>query len=73
MSWTRADLETDSGIIHSSMLASLANSDIALVDLATTNFNVAYELGVRHVFAAHSTILVNPHVLGSPGKRRPST
>ncbi|MFB9783524.1 tetratricopeptide repeat-containing protein [Rhodococcus baikonurensis] len=69
--WTRADLETDSGIIHSSMLASLANSDIALVDLATTNFNVAYELGVRHVFAAHSTILVNPHVLGSPRQTPP--
>ena len=69
--WTRADLETDSGIIHSSMLASLANSDLALVDLATTNFNVAYELGVRHVFAAHSTILVNPHVLGRPQQSPP--
>lgn len=62
--WTRADLETDSGIIHSSMLAALANSDLALVDLATTNFNVAYELGVRHVFAAHSTILLNPYLEG---------
>jgi hypothetical protein len=62
--WSRADLQTDSGIIHSSMLAALANSDLALVDLATTNFNVAYELGVRHVFASHSTVLVNPQVEG---------
>ncbi|MDQ0673138.1 hypothetical protein QFZ36_000699 [Pseudarthrobacter siccitolerans] len=69
--WTRADLETDSGIIHSGMLASLANSDLALVDLATTNFNVGYELGVRHVFAAHSTILLNPYVQGRPRKAPP--
>jgi hypothetical protein len=69
--WTRADLETDSGIIHSSMLDSLANSDLALVDLATTNFNVGYELGARHVFAAHSTILLNPYVEGRPRKAPP--
>jgi hypothetical protein len=60
--WTRADLETDSGIIHSAMLADLANSDIVLVDLSTVGFNVAYELGVRHVFASHSTVLVNPRI-----------
>lgn len=62
ITWSRADLETDSGIIHSGMIDALANSDLAIVDLATTNFNVAYELGVRHVFAAHSTVLVNPQV-----------
>lgn len=60
--WNRADLQTDSGIIHTGMLADLANSDLVLVDLSTTNFNVAYELGVRHVFAAHATVLVNPRV-----------
>ena len=68
--WSRADLETDSGIIHSAMVADLANSDLVLVDLTTTNFNVAYELGVRHVFAPHSTVLVNPQVTGL--KRHPA-
>lgn len=64
ISWNRADLETDSGIIHSGMLAALANSDLALVDLTTTNFNVAYELGVRHIFADRATVLINPHIEG---------
>ncbi|MGD8194131.1 TRAFs-binding domain-containing protein [Herbiconiux sp. P18] len=64
ISWNRADLETDSGIIHSGMLAALANSDLALVDLTATNFNVAYELGVRHIFADRATVLINPHVEG---------
>ncbi|WP_140393398.1 tetratricopeptide repeat-containing protein [Leucobacter sp. 7(1)] len=64
ISWNRADLETDSGIIHSGMIAALANSDLALVDLTAANFNVAYELGVRHIFADRSTVLVNPHVEG---------
>jgi len=64
ISWNRADLETDSGIIHSGMIAALANSDLALVDLTATNFNVAYELGVRHIFADRATVLINPHVEG---------
>ncbi|WEG10084.1 hypothetical protein PU630_05905 [Microbacterium horticulturae] len=64
ISWSRADLETDSGIIHSGMLAALANSDVVLVDLTATNFNVAYELGVRHVFADRATVLVNPQIEG---------
>lgn len=64
ISWNRADLETDSGIIHSGMLAALANSDLALVDLTATNFNVAYELGVRHIFADRATVLINPHIEG---------
>lgn len=62
--WNRADLETDSGIIHSGMLAALANSDVVLVDLTTMNFNVAYELGVRHVFADRATVLINPQIEG---------
>lgn len=64
ISWSRADLETDSGIIHSGMIEALANSDVALVDLTATNFNVAYELGVRHIFADRATVLINPHVEG---------
>ncbi|GAA2581917.1 hypothetical protein GCM10010435_69340 [Winogradskya consettensis] len=70
LDWSRADLGKDTGIIHPSMLAELANCDVVLVDLTTTNFNVAYELGVRHVFAAASTMLVGPHII-ELGKRTP--
>lgn len=60
--WIRADLQTDSGIIHSAMLSDLANSDLVLADLSAINFNVAYELGIRHVFAPRSTVLIDPSV-----------
>ncbi len=60
--WIRADLQTDSGIIHSAMLSDLANSDLVLADLSAINFNVAYELGIRHVFASRSTVLIDPSV-----------
>jgi hypothetical protein len=62
LDWVRADLQSDSGIIHVAMLSDLANSDLVVVDLSALNFNVAYELGVRHVFASHSTVLINPTV-----------
>ncbi|RZT18363.1 hypothetical protein EV589_2619 [Mycobacterium sp. BK558] len=62
--WTRADLQTDSGIIHAAMLSDLANTDLVLGDLSALNFNVAYELGIRHVFASRSTVLLNPTITG---------
>lgn len=60
--WTRADLQTDSGIIHAAMLSELANSDLVIGDLTAANFNVAYELGIRHVFAPRSTVLIDPAI-----------
>lgn len=60
--WVRADLQTDSGIIHSAMLSDLANSELVIADLSTINFNVAYELGIRHVFASRATVLINPTI-----------
>jgi hypothetical protein len=60
--WTRADLQTDSGIIHAAMLSDLANCDLVLGDLTASNFNVGYELGIRHVFAPRATVLINPAV-----------
>jgi hypothetical protein len=70
LDWSRADLDTGSGIIHPSMLEELANCEVAIADLTTMNFNVAYELGVRHVFAPWSTVLVSPQV-AELGRRRP--
>jgi MAP3K TRAFs-binding domain len=63
--WTRADLQTDSGLIHVAMVSDLANSRIVIADLSTSNFNVGYELGLRHVFAPRSTVLVNPRLTNS--------
>jgi hypothetical protein len=34
----QADLQTDSGIIHSAMLSDLANSDLVLADISAVNF-----------------------------------
>jgi hypothetical protein len=64
LDWNRADLETDSGIIHVGMLDDLANSALVVADLTTVNFNVAYEVGIRHVFARRSTVLISPRVTG---------
>jgi hypothetical protein len=64
LAWNRADLATDSGIIHVGMIDDLANSQVVVADLTATNFNVAYELGLRHVFARSSTVLVSPKVTG---------
>lgn len=61
--WTRADRQTDSGLIHVAMINDLANSHLVIADIATYNFNVAYELGMRHVFARNSTVLVNPWLI----------
>lgn len=66
MEWQRADLEADSGIIHAGMIDALANADIVIADLSTGNANVAYELGLRHGLADHTTILTKPMVAGQP-------
>lgn len=60
--WIRADLQADSGLIHVGMLDEIANSDIVIADLATSNFNVGYELGLRHAFAPFATVLVRPAI-----------
>ncbi|MCZ4541350.1 hypothetical protein QNA14_15135 [Dietzia kunjamensis] len=64
LAWNRADLATDSGMIHVGMIDDLANSQVVIADLTATNFNVAYELGLRHVFARSSTVLICPKVTG---------
>lgn len=64
LQWNRADLATDSGIIHVGMIDDLANSQVVIADLTATNFNVAYELGLRHVFARNTTMLISPRVTG---------
>lgn len=71
LAWNRADLAVDSGLIHVGMIDDLANSQIVMADLTATNFNVAYELGLRHVFARRSTVLISPRVIGYPSSTPP--
>jgi hypothetical protein len=65
LEWQRADLEADSGIIHVDMIEALARADVVIVDLATQNSNVAYELGLRHALADRMTVLTYPRVAGT--------
>jgi hypothetical protein len=58
--WERADRQLDSGIIHVGMIEALANADVVVVDTATLNPNVFYELGMRHAFADKTTIIIGP-------------
>lgn len=58
--WERADEQVDSGAIHMAMIEALADSDLVVADTITRNANVFYELGLRHVFADASTLLIGP-------------
>lgn len=71
LEWQRADLQTDSGVVHVDMIEALARSEVVLVDLATQNSNVAYELGLRHALADRATVLTFPRVLGVPRPQNP--
>lgn len=58
--WERADEQVDSGAIHVAMIEALSDSDLVVADTITRNANVFYELGLRHVFADASTLLIGP-------------
>lgn len=60
LNWERADRQVDAGVIHVGMIEALANADVVVVDTATLNPNVFYELGLRHAFADKTTVLVGP-------------
>lgn len=54
----RSDLEGKGGHILGNVIDDLANSRILVADLSGLNWNVAYELGMRHVFHKNGTILI---------------
>lgn len=69
--WHRADRELDRGLIHVGMIERLGNADVVLVDTATENPNVFYELGVRHALADRVTVLIGPKGTSPPFDTRP--
>lgn len=58
--YRRADRTVDPGVVLRPMIDNIAHSDLVIADLATSNFNVGWELGLRHLFRAATTLLIKP-------------
>jgi len=54
----RADKVMHSGSIDVEMWEEILNADLVVADVSTSNWNAAYELGVRHALRPRSTIVV---------------
>ncbi len=54
----RSDLEGQGGHIISNVVEDLSDADIVIADISGLNWNVAYELGIRHTFRKNGTILM---------------
>ncbi|MBR2423158.1 MAG: hypothetical protein IKB09_12550 [Oscillospiraceae bacterium] len=54
----RSDMEGKGGHILGNVIEDLANAKIVIADISSLNWNVAYELGMRHVFHKNGTILI---------------
>jgi hypothetical protein len=64
--YRRADEEIDAGVILQPMIEWIADADLVIGDLATGNFNVGWELGLRHVMRARQTLLMRPRGTSPP-------
>ncbi|MGO9489666.1 MAG: tetratricopeptide repeat-containing protein [Solirubrobacteraceae bacterium] len=62
----RADNEIDSGVILAPMIEWLAGADLLIGDLQTANFNVGWELGLRHLLRSRQTLLIRPQGTSPP-------
>ena len=58
LNYRRADEEIDSGIVLEPMIEWIAGADLVIGDLGTGNFNVGWELGLRHVLRSGHTLLI---------------
>jgi tetratricopeptide (TPR) repeat protein len=58
--YRRADESIDPGVVLQPMIDDIAHADLVIADLATGNFNVGWELGLRHLFTPGRTLLVKP-------------
>jgi hypothetical protein len=54
----RCDEIEEAGSIHDKMFEHIYQADVVVVDITTSNANVYYELGVRHVMAKGVTVLI---------------
>ena len=54
----RQDLSSEGGYVIGNVIKNIADSDIVIADLSEWNWNVAYELGMRHALSRTGTILI---------------
>ncbi len=54
----REDHESRQGNIGTNIIKSLATAELVIADLSDNNWNVAYELGIRHSLSKSGTILL---------------
>ena len=54
----REDYNPQGGMITRSIIKHLAEDDLVIADLSNNNWNVAYELGIRHALIKGRTILI---------------
>ena len=54
----RQDHTSEGGYIIRNVIDNLATADIVVADLSYNNWNVAYELGMRHVMNKYGTVLI---------------
>ena len=66
MQYRRADEEIDAGVVLQPMIEALSNADLVIGDLATGNFNVGWELGLRHLLHDRHTVLMLPTGTSAP-------
>jgi hypothetical protein len=64
--YRRADEEIDSGIVLEPMIEWLAEAELVIGDLETGNFNVGWELGLRHLLRPGQTLLIGPEGTTAP-------
>jgi hypothetical protein len=64
--YRRADEEIDSGVVLQPMIEWLAEADLVIGDLETGNFNVGWELGLRHLLRPRQTLLIRPAGTAAP-------
>ena len=55
---TREDTQPQPGSITGNIVRHLAEAELVIADLSNDNWNVAYELGIRHCFSKGKTILL---------------
>jgi hypothetical protein len=58
--YRRGDEEIDSGVVLQPMIEWLAGAELVIGDLQTANFNVGWELGLRHLMRPRHTLLIRP-------------
>lgn len=55
---TREDIQAQAGSITANIVHHLAEAELVIADLSNSNWNVAYELGIRHALVKGKTVLL---------------